>query len=59
MNVLAYTAVKHSSFQLGGESMEAKQRKKKLAQRLCLRVQGSVYQREVCEGVARKTTSQR
>ena len=36
-----------AAFSLVESPMEAKQRKKQLAQRLCLRVQGSVYQREV------------
>jgi len=34
---LAYTAVKHSTFSLGGESVETKERKKKWAQRASLR----------------------
>ena len=32
MKVLAHAAVKDRSFQFGGESMDPKQRKKKLAQ---------------------------
>ena len=34
---LAYTAVKHSTLSLGGELVETKERKKKLAQRASLR----------------------
>ena len=59
MKVLAHTALKHISFQLGEETMETKQRKKMLAEQASFRVQKGVYEREATEGATWKATRQR